>query len=136
MPANSPITCCSPIAVSPARPKKTSLTTFPASAVSRRLKFTYAVSGRQVTNEIDEEIASLNSRRYTLTANRKKIVKSLDEGTIRFDPDEAQALFNEAGVHLDGQIKRDFQQLIEFSKAITEERRTYLREDLAEIEGD
>ncbi|QRI65616.1 hypothetical protein JQ506_11860 [Shinella sp. PSBB067] len=39
---------------------------------------------KQVTNEIDEEIASLNSRRYTLTVNRKKIVKSLDEGTILF----------------------------------------------------
>ena len=33
-----------------------------------------------------------------------------------------------------GQIKKDFDQLISFNKAITGERRSYLAEDLAEID--
>jgi uncharacterized protein YydD (DUF2326 family) len=89
---------------------------------------------KQITDEIDEQIAALNSRRYTLSVNRKKISKSLDEGQILFSPDDAQSLFMEAGILFDGQIKRDFQQLIEFNKAITEERRAYLLEEQTDIE--
>jgi len=35
-----------------------------------------------------------------------------------------------------GQIKRDFNQLIDFNKAITEERRTYLKEELSDIDAE
>lgn len=85
---------------------------------------------------IDERIAALNSERYSLTYSKKKILASLEEDQILFNPDEAQGLFKEAGVLFEGQIKRDFQQLIAFNKAITEERRAYLQEERTEIEGE
>lgn len=91
---------------------------------------------KQLVDEIDERIARLNSERYSLNQNRKKILASLEEDQILFNPDEAQRLFGEAGVLFEGQIKKDFQQLIAFNRAITDERRGYLQEERAEVEGE
>ena len=91
---------------------------------------------KQLVDDIDERIAALNSERYSLNQNRKKILASLEEDQILFNPDEAQRLFEEAGVLFQGQIKKDFQQLIAFNRAITDERRVYLQEDRAEIENE
>lgn len=89
---------------------------------------------RGVVDNIDEQIASLNAERYSLNKNRKKIVGSLTEDEILFNPDEAQRIFQEAGVLFSGQIKKDFQQLITFNRSITEERRQFLQEELEEID--
>lgn len=87
-----------------------------------------------LVDKVDERIALLNARRYSLMANRKKIVASLQDDQILFDPHEATELFKEAGVLFGGQIKHDFQQLIDFNKAITEERQGYLVEERADID--
>lgn len=84
---------------------------------------------------IDQQIALLNTERYSLNQNKKKIITSLEEDQILFNPDEAQRLFEEVHVLFNGQIKKDFQQLIAFNRAITEERRGYLQEELQEIEA-
>lgn len=89
---------------------------------------------KQLVDQVDERIAVLNQRRYSLAQNRKKIVASLEADQILFNPEDASELFREAGVYFSGQIKRDFQQLISFNKAITDERRGYLAEERAEIE--
>lgn len=91
---------------------------------------------KQLVDDINERIASLNAERYSLNQNRKKILASLEEDQILFNPDEAQRLFDEAGVLFAGQIKKDFQQLIAFNRAITEERRGYLQEERAEVEAE
>ena len=91
---------------------------------------------KQLVEVIDENIANLNAERYSLTQNRKKILASLEDDQILFDPNEAQQLFEEAGVLFKDQIKKDFQQLISFNKAITDERRVYLQEERAEIEAE
>ena len=89
-----------------------------------------------VVDDIDERIAALNAERYSLNRNKKKILASLEEDQILFNPDEAQRLFEEAGIHFKGQIKKDFQQLIAFNRAITDERRGYLQEERAEVEAE
>lgn len=91
---------------------------------------------KQLVDDIDERIAALNAERYSLNQNKKKILVSLEEDQILFNPDEAQRLFEEAGVLFKGQIKKDFQQLIAFNRAITDERRSYLQEERSEIEAD
>ena len=83
---------------------------------------------------LDERLAALNSKRYSLNKERKKITSSLEDDEILFDPDKAAQLFAEAGVLFHGQIKKDFQQLLSFNKAITEERRGYLIEEKKEID--
>lgn len=89
---------------------------------------------KQLVDGIDDQIAALNNERYSLSQNRKKITASLEEDQILFNPDEAQRLFEEAGILFTGQVKKDFQQLIAFNRAITDERRGYLLEEHAEIE--
>ena len=91
---------------------------------------------KQLVDDVDERIASLNAERYSLNQNKKKIIASLEEDQILFNPDEAQRLFEEAGVLFKGQIKKDFQQLIAFNRAITDERRGYLQEERAEVEAE
>ncbi len=89
---------------------------------------------KQLVDEIDERIATLNAQRYSLNVSKKKILAGLEEDQILFSPDEAERLFREAGVVFQGQIKRDFQQLIAFNRAITDERRGYLEDERSEIE--
>ncbi|HEX5461447.1 MAG TPA: DUF2326 domain-containing protein [Steroidobacteraceae bacterium] len=91
---------------------------------------------KQLVDDIDVRIAALNGERYSLNQSRKKILTSLEDDQILFKPDEAERLFDEAGVVFKGQIKRDFEQLIEFNRAITEERRGYLQEERSEIEAE
>jgi len=91
---------------------------------------------KQLVDEIDERIAALNAERYSLNQSRKKILTSLEEDQILFNPDEAQRLFEEAGVLFSGQIKKDFQQLIAFNRAITDERRRYLQEERTEVDAE
>ena len=91
-------------------------------------------TNKLVVDEMDERIASLNNERYFLSKNRKKVTASLEEHKILFSPEEAQQLFKEAGVIFAGQIKKDFEQLIAFNKAITEERTKYLEEERVEID--
>lgn len=91
---------------------------------------------KQLVDDVDKRIATLNAKRYSLAQNTKKILASLEEDQILFNPDEAQRLFEETGVLFKGQIKKDFQQLIAFNKAITDERRGYLQEERSEIEAE
>jgi uncharacterized protein YydD (DUF2326 family) len=102
--------------------------------------FDFRVQDKDRTKDLvegtDERIAILNTERYSLNLNKKKILASLEEDEILFNPDEAQRLFDEAGVLFHGQIKKDFQQLIAFNRAITDERSMYLQEERAEVEAD
>ncbi|HTM81940.1 DUF2326 domain-containing protein [Asticcacaulis sp.] len=91
---------------------------------------------KELVDEVDQTIADLNARRYSLSQNKKKVANSLKEDEIIFDPEEAKKLFQEAGVLFEGQIKRDFKQLIAFNRSITDERRNYLVEEQAEIEAE
>jgi uncharacterized protein YydD (DUF2326 family) len=90
-------------------------------------------STKQLVSEIDQQTAELNLERYSLDHRKRKIRESLQDDQILFNPDEAERLFNEAGVQFNGQIKKDFQQLIEFNRSITDERRNYLEEEHKEI---
>jgi uncharacterized protein YydD (DUF2326 family) len=91
---------------------------------------------KQIVDEIDTRIGALNSQRYSLNQTKKKIAASLEEDQILFNPEEAQRLFGEVGVLFSGQIKKDFEQLLAFNRAITEERRGYLAEERAEVEAE
>jgi uncharacterized protein YydD (DUF2326 family) len=91
---------------------------------------------KHLIDDLDERIADLNVRRYSLNQNKKRILSSLEDQQILFNPDEAERLFMEAGVLFKDQIKRDYQQLIAFNRAITEERRVYLQEERKEVDDE
>ncbi|SEF93205.1 Uncharacterized protein YydD, contains DUF2326 domain [Alcanivorax sp. DSM 26293] len=81
---------------------------------------------KYIVDDIDETIARLNGERYSLSQNLNKIDKAINEDKIVFSTEEAAKIFDEAGVFFAGQIKKDFDQLVAFNKAITEERIGYL----------
>ncbi|MFT8555421.1 MAG: DUF2326 domain-containing protein [Zymomonas mobilis] len=87
-----------------------------------------------LVEELDTNIAILNEERYSLRKNEKRIKISLQEDTILFNPKDAEALFKEVNVLFPEQIKKDFEQLISFNEAITNERISYLKEDLEEVQ--
>ena len=83
-----------------------------------------------IVDQIDAKIAVLNQSRYTLSHTVAELERGLVADKITFDPKKAKALFEEAGVNFPDQVKIDFEQLISFNKAITEERSDYIREGL------
>jgi len=91
---------------------------------------------RTLVDEVDTEIVRLNAERYKLMQLQKNIKKSLEDEQILFDPEKAHSIFLEAGVMFEGQIKKDFEQLIAFNNAISSERQQYLREELSELESE
>ena len=91
---------------------------------------------KKIIDELDLEIATLNKNRYSLEFNRKKIELSLKKQQILFDPNEAENLYREAGILFPKQLKKDFDQLITFNRAITEERNKYLKEELSSIKNE
>ena len=89
----------------------------------------------ELVGDINEKITRINKEKYYLKQNRKQIVSSISDGNVVFDTEKTQKLFNEAGVLFKGQIKKDFDQLIEFNHSLTEERRKYLIEEKNEIDN-
>jgi uncharacterized protein YydD (DUF2326 family) len=62
-------------------------------------------STKQLVDDIDERIASLNAERYSLNQN-KEDHHLAGRGSDPFNPDEAQRLFEEAGVLFKGRSRR------------------------------
>jgi uncharacterized protein YydD (DUF2326 family) len=88
---------------------------------------------KQIVDKLDTRIACLNQERYTLNQTKKRIQSALEEDQILFNPQAAERLFAEVGVLFPEQLTKDFNQLISFNRAITDERRNYLAEELLEV---
>jgi uncharacterized protein YydD (DUF2326 family) len=91
---------------------------------------------KQIVDKLDTRIAYLNQERYTLIQTKKRIQSALEEDQILFNPRAAERLFAEAGVLFPEQLTKDYNQLISFNRAITDERRGYLAEELLEVNKD
>ena len=89
---------------------------------------------KELVDELDQAIAATNQQRYYLSANRDKITRSLEQHRILFDPESAAHLFEEAGQVFPGQIHKAYDDLIRFNRAITDERRGYLAEELKTLD--
>ncbi|MGX2951521.1 hypothetical protein ACWIUA_11600 [Ursidibacter sp. B-7004-1] len=85
-----------------------------------------------LVSEIDNQIIALNMREYSFKNSIYHIEQSFSENKIRFNPEEVKELFDEVNVLFPEQIKKDFEQLIAFNRAITQERDGYLKQELKE----
>lgn len=98
--------------------------------------YDFQISDSEVNRELIEDIeyktSTFNEKRYVLSKSKKRIEDSLNEKII-FNPDNAAKLFSEVSVYFAGQLKKDFDDLIRFNKAITKEREEYLRQELKEL---
>lgn len=78
---------------------------------------------------IENAICKLNSLQYSIEYETNKITSSLKEA-VDFDFEVATQIFEEANVHFPQQLKKSYEQLLEFNRAVSEERRGYLKERL------
>ena len=85
-----------------------------------------------LVSEIDNQIIALNMKEYSLKNSVYHIEQSFSENKIKFNPEEVKELFDEVNVLFPEQIKKDFEQLIAFNRAITQERDGYLKQELKE----
>lgn len=63
---------------------------------------------KQVVDDIDSRIAELNAERYSLNQNKKKILTSLEDDQILFNPDEAQQLVSRGRRPVQGSDQKGF----------------------------
>lgn len=98
--------------------------------------FNFREEDRRVTADVVERVEAtivvLNDEAYQLAQVLRRLSDSLEEQRITFRPTEAEVLFREAGVAFGDQLKRDYNQLIKFHRAITEERREALQQQADE----
>ena len=89
---------------------------------------------KTLIEEVEVELGSLTERQYYLTKEIERIRLALEGERIHFDPKSAEDLFGAAGIAFPKDVKRSFDQLISFNRALTMEREAQLRERLAELE--
>lgn len=94
-----------------------------------------AEANQELVERVEDEISKLNEETYRLTQFVVRLDESLQEEAILFDSTQTAQLFSEAGVAFEGQIKKDFEQLVAFNRAISDERRGYLLADRVEAES-
>ncbi len=91
---------------------------------------------KEIVEDLDRQISAANQERYYLSVNRAKIVRSLEEHAIVFEPETASRLFEEAGQVFPGQIRKAFEDLIRFNRAITNERKGYLLAEMKTVDAE
>ena len=97
-------------------------------------KFDFYLREKNLSKELVEEtevkISRLNSERYRLEYEIKRIKESLESHTT-FDLKEIEEVFEQAKIFFPNQLKKDYEELIEFNESLSSERAKYLTEDLA-----
>lgn len=89
---------------------------------------------QEIVEQIEDEIAKRNEENYRLSQLLTRLNESLNEDSVLFSPAQTERLFAEAGVAFAGQLKKDLSQLVEFNRAISQERREYLLAERSEVE--
>lgn len=99
-------------------------------------RFDLAPSDSRVTQElveqIDQDIADLNERRYSLLSDKAKLDQALEE-RFSIDIKSLRLLFEQSKVYFGEQIVKDYAALERFNRELVEERDDYLREELVNI---
>lgn len=85
---------------------------------------------------IDSKVANLNMQEYSIKNNIHRINESLNTVNIKFNTSEVESLFKEANVLFPEGVIKDFNQLIDFNKAITKERKSYLKKEVLDLQSE
>lgn len=90
---------------------------------------------KELSEDIDGEIEDLNRIRYYLTTNLKKLRKAQSKKAATFNVTKTEQLFQEAGILLGDQIKKSYEQLVEFNRKITVERTGFVKQQTYDLEN-
>jgi uncharacterized protein YydD (DUF2326 family) len=84
----------------------------------------------ELVDEIETKIGELNKHSYNLQFEIKKITESL-KNEFSFNFELIKEVFSEVQLHFPDQLAKSYEELIEFNKQITIERKDLLKETLA-----
>lgn len=84
----------------------------------------------ELVDEIETKIGELNKHSYNLQFEVKKITESL-KSDFSFDFELIKEVFGEVKLHFPDQLAKSYEELIEFNKQITVERKDLLKETLS-----
>lgn len=84
---------------------------------------------KNLVEETEAKISKLNSERYRIEFEIKRIKESLADN-ITFDLKEIEEVFEETNIFFPEQLKKGYQDLLDFNTSLSNERAKYLKEDL------
>ena len=90
---------------------------------------------KELVTELDSRLSDLNERRYYLDSARER-TESAIEDSAEFDFERIKKLFEQSQVYFGDQLIKDFEELVQFNKALTEERNYYLKEELKHLQAE
>jgi len=88
---------------------------------------------KNIVENIDLKIQALNTDRYRVTFEIDKIEKSLADVLDDIEMENIEELFSEVNLFFPDQLKKRYNELIDFQKSLTIERKQFLKENLSEL---
>ncbi|RBW42585.1 DUF2326 domain-containing protein [Psychromonas sp. B3M02] len=88
----------------------------------------------ELSEDIDGEIEELNRVRYYINTNLKKLRRAQSKQPTSFNVSKTEKLFEEAGIMLGDQIKKSYEELLEFNRRITIERTDFVKQQTHDLE--
>ena len=86
-----------------------------------------------IVEHLDSRLQALNSDRYRISFEIDKITKTLKNSIDDVDLNEIDLLFKELNIYFPKELKKKYEDLINFQKAISSERKQYLSENLENL---
>lgn len=102
--------------------------------------FNYEELDNSITTEAAEEnrreISLLNQNKFNITVDISNIKDSLSQTNSIIDMNSIEHLFKEVNIYFEGQLKKDYDDLLAFNHKLFLERQQYLTDMLKEKEAD
>ncbi len=89
-----------------------------------------------IVEHIDNKLQAFNAERYRVSFEINKIKKTLSNSIDNIDISEIDTLFEELNTYFPNELKKQYKDLINFQKAITNERKKYLSESLEQLNSE
>lgn len=94
------------------------------------------ITNKLLVEEIDTKIQAFNTDRYRISYEIDKIESSLSEINDEVNDKEINSLFEDVNLYYPQQLKKEYEDLINFQKSLKTERKKYLSETLSVLKLD
>ena len=94
------------------------------------------LTNKKLVEEIDVQLQAFNTDRYRISFEINKIESSLSDIIDDIDNKTISDLFEEVNLYYPQQLIKEYNDLINFQKSLTIERKKYLLETLTELKGE
>ncbi|MBF0396732.1 MAG: DUF2326 domain-containing protein [Desulfobacterales bacterium] len=84
----------------------------------------------KLVDEIEQKISELNTECYNVEFEISRLQKSI-KNKFAFNLEKVQTVFNEVKIYFQEQLKKDYNDLLDFNNKLTSERNRFLRETLS-----